>query len=383
MDPVWFLSAVGGGPLERLAASLRTGGQDARLVHLLDGAEWRRLMAAGSLGRAWARLRVMCIFPLYALGVLARGRGKVAVVSTNPFFLPLFLSATRWIHRKRVVALVYDLYPDALEGVGIARPGGLASRIGAGGNRLLFRRSQGVVFIGRQMGEHARRRYGEPRRWTVLETGAEPGEFEGREGSNGDLGGLRKWCGDALLLAYVGNLGPLHDWETLAAGIEPLARGPSASRIRFLFAASGSGIERLRERLQGLGDTVRFVDQLPDLEWAAVMRRVDVALVTLRSAAHRTSVPSKTFSAMAAGAAVLAVAPAESDLAEIVRSAACGLVVEPGDGPGFSGAVAGFLADPGSLAAYQAAATKAARERYGMAALARKWETFLEEVAAG
>jgi glycosyltransferase involved in cell wall biosynthesis len=106
---------------------------------------------------------------------------------------------------------------------------------------------------------------------------------------------------------------------------------------------------------------------------------MDVALVTLRNSARSTSVPSKTFSAMAAGAAVLAVAPSGSDLAETVRLASCGAVVDPGDGPGVARFVQTVLGDPGLLASYQAASTAAVRDRYGIPALARRWTAFLEE----
>jgi len=318
----------------------------------------------------------MVLYPLEAVWSLRRLGDGVAVVTTNPFYLPHLVAWTRWLHHKRVVALVYDLYPDALEGAGIAGAGGVLSRLAAASNRALFRRADGVVFIGDKMAAHARARYGEPRRWTVLETGADSREFAGA------TPGAAARPPVPVLFAYVGNLGLLHDWEGLADGLARLSRSPLAARARFLVAASGPGVAHLREACSGLGDLVQFREPMDDAEWAAEMARVDVALVTLRNEAKRTSIPSKTFSAMAAGSAILAIAPADSDLGEIVASQRCGLRVDPGDGAAVFEAAVTFLREPETLARCRAEALRAVAERYDLAALAVRWGQFLDGLEA-
>jgi glycosyltransferase involved in cell wall biosynthesis len=378
---VWLLASVGGGPLERLAQRLSEEGVDARLCYGIAATGWRRLMALGALGRMLARLRAMVLFPAQAiLTLMARGPGAV-VVSTNPFFLPHLITATRFLHRKRVVALVYDLYPDALEGGGVVVRDGVVARIATAMNRALFRRADGVVFIGAKMAAHARARYGDPRRWTILETGADLREFASPRPAAEDAA-LDAWRRDAVLFAYVGNMGVLHDWETLARGIALVAASPIASRVRFLVAGSGANLSRLRDACRQHDDgLVRFRGPLEDEEWARLMPAVDVALVTLKAEANRTSIPSKTFSAMAAGAAILAVVPRDSDVGDVVEVHRCGLRVDPGDPGAFLAAAERFVGRTHDLEGFKRAGTQAVRDHYDMSALAPRWMRFIDEAS--
>ena len=61
------------------------------------------------------------------------------------------------------------------------------------------------------------------------------------------------------------------------------------------------------------------------------MLRAQVALVTIAPGAERVVMPSKTYSALVAGQAILAICRRESDLADLVRQHDCGWVVEPGN----------------------------------------------------
>lgn len=378
---VWLLASVGGGPLERLAQRLSEDGVDARLCYGIAATAWRRLMALGALGRLVARLRAMVLYPAQAiLALMGQGPGAV-VVSTNPFFLPHLITATRFLHRKRVVALVYDLYPDALEGGGLVVRDGAVARVATAMNRALFRRADGVAFIGAKMAAHARARYGDPRRWTILETGADLREFAPPRPAVEDAA-PDAWRRDAVLFAYVGNMGLLHDWETLARGIALVAASPIASRVRFLVAGSGANLSPLRDACRQYDGLVRFRGPLDDEEWARLMPTVDVALVTLKPEANRTSIPSKTFSAMAAGAAILAVAPRDSDVGDIVEAHQCGLRVDPGDPGAFLAAAERFVGRTRDLEGFKRAGTQAVRDHYDMSALAPRWMRFIDEASA-
>lgn len=375
-----LFSCVGGGPMERLARAMGEGG---RVVAELSDQAWRDRMAAGRGGRLRARLRSMLVYPVRAVLETARlPSGAVAVPTTNPFFLPMVLVATRPLHRRRVVPLVYDLYPDALEASGVAAKDGVLSRLARRANRFWFRRADGLVFIGEKMAEHARDRYGEPRAAAVIETGADSAEFAGDGVRNGAAETeLEAWCAGKIVAAYVGNMGAMHEWETLAEALPRVLAEPSAARLAVVIAASGPGVERLRERWRDLpADRVRFEKPLPNLPWARLLVRSELALVTLRREANRTSIPSKTFSAMAAGAAVVAVSPRDSDLGLTIERHRCGVLVEPGDVDGLVRALVRLASDDAARAALRRTAHAAAVGHYDMPALARRWKTFMESL---
>ncbi len=379
------MSSVGGGPMERLARKLQDCRIPARIVNGQSPERWRALMASGTAGRMRARIGAMIAFPLRALSDSILRRGSVLIPTTNPFFLPALLVATRPLHRQPVVPLIYDLYPDALEAGGMVGDRGVVVRLGMAANRFLFRAADGVVFIGKRMAEHARARYGEPRRWTVLETGADLGEFGDEAGqsslADSDLG---RWCEGKLILGYVGNLGIVHDWRTFAE-LVPILLETTHVPVGVVVAASGPGVEFLREAWARLPDAqVRFVRPLEDREWARLLRRIDLSIVTLRAEARQTSIPSKTFSAMAAGSAIAAIAPEDSDVADVVGRHGCGLVLPPGDPEGAARAIGALVSNPVRLGEMRAAARRAVREEYDMSLLAERWSQFLApELARG
>jgi hypothetical protein len=62
------------------------------------------------------------------------------------------------------------------------------------------------------------------------------------------------------------------------------------------------------------------------------MLAADVGLITMIPGAEAAVMPSKAYSAMVAGQAILAVCPLDSDLADLVLSHDCGWVVVPDGG---------------------------------------------------
>jgi lipopolysaccharide/colanic/teichoic acid biosynthesis glycosyltransferase len=373
---ITVLSSVGGGPMVRLVDALRARGREADLAYRFEPSRWRELMAKGRLGRLRARAGAVLRFPVSALRRSLSRRAGILVPTTNPFFVPVLLVATKALHGRPVLPLLYDLYPETLEAAGALDPESLASRLGVAANRFLMRHADGVAFIGERMGAHARHRYGAPRRHATIETGASTRELAG-VGSDFTVAGD---LGDRVVASYVGNLGHMHDWETLAAGLAKLARS-DLDDVAVVIAASGPGVDHLRRELGDTDERIRFIPPLGDRAWRALLARTDVALVTLRDEARSASIPSKVFSAMAAGAAVLAVAPRESDLADVVSQAGCGAVVQPGNSIHFYDALSRMVRDRGYLAQLQQSAAGAARDRYDLDVLAERWEQLADRVA--
>lgn len=341
-----MFSSVGGGPLERMTRRMSGIGLDAKLCAALTPEAWRGLFRRGRGGRLFARALTFGAYPFEALAsaCLASLKAKplekpILVATTNPFFLPHFLVATKALHRCGVVALMYDMYPDALEAAGVDKK--WLSKLMTAANRWMLSRADGVVYLGEMMQASSEARYGaNPKTW-VIPNGADPEEFsESRVHADALDADLRAWMDGRVIFSYVGNMGLMHDVETLERAVPALLsrEGVDRSRIGFVIAASGPGEARLREAWTGLDDCVRFVGPQKDDAWAALLYRTDVALATLTEKAHATSAPSKIYSALAANCVPLVVAPDNSDLAALVCT--CGDVVAPGDVDGLVAAMA-------------------------------------------
>jgi glycosyltransferase involved in cell wall biosynthesis len=364
-----LVSSVGVGVLEALEwALVDRAGLLTRTTAAVSDADWRAARAAGRIAAVRARLRGL-LFPL-TVRLGRRGGGpRVVVATTNPFWLPTMM-ALRQV--RPLVVLVYDVYPDALA-VRWDLPRCLRWTVewvvGYG-----LRRADAVVVLGERIRATlvARHRLRGP--VAVIPTGADPGEFIDVPTSALPA----PVADDAVLIAYVGNTGSVHDGRTLGLALaEVLARRPEASAI---VATRG---DRADELLAPLGTAPRAALRatLDDDAFRATLARADVALVTLDEGAGVASLPSKVHPALAAGCAVLAVAPSDSDLADLVTASGAGLVVPPGDVPAATAALERLVADP-ALRARCAEAARRAAEDATPAVLAARWAEVLRPLLA-
>lgn len=374
-----FASSVGGGPLENLVRQLREDVVPAAHWYLLESRSWRAAMVHGGLLSTAVRVSVLAVFPVIAVARALLGPEQVVVTTTNPFILPWILTASRRLHRKKVIALFYDLYPEALIAAGTLNGSSLWAWAMAWVNRQVRLRADAVVDIGLRIQMSADARYGRNTIARVLETGG--GRIPAASGSLSPLAQrVHEWRRNRLLLAYLGNLGHVHDWATLAgAWSSECLQRRLGDQACLLIAASGAGAERLRAVLPE-GDRTMFVAPLVDDAWGEILREVDVSVVTLNAAARDACLPSKLFTSLEAGHAILAIAPPESDLARIVRETESGVVILPGKVDDAVAAIVRLATESGELARLRLK-SRAAGEGFGMANLARRWRDLILEVA--
>jgi glycosyltransferase involved in cell wall biosynthesis len=167
----------------------------------------------------------------------------------------------------------------------------------------------------------------------------------------------------------------MHDVETVATVL------PQALSRRFIwcFHAGGVGCRKLKERTAGL-PYVGFGAALDDSEWERTMLSASIALVTIARGGEKVVMPSKTYSALVAGQAILAICVRESDLADLVIEHDCGWVVEPGDIDGLTALLEHLAAHPDEILAKRRNAYRVGHEHYSMRPIAKQWMALFEEL---
>ena len=90
--------------------------------------------------------------------------------------------------------------------------------------------------------------------------------------------------------------------------------------------------------------------------------------------------PSKTYSAMMAGQAILAVAPEDSDLVDLIKTADCGWWVTPGNVEGFQKRLTLIQSDKKLLLEKRKNAFRVAHEQFGQGCLAKQWVEVFESL---
>lgn len=344
-------------------------------------------VARSGVARLWLRVRMYVFYPIQvAFFFLCSRKPGVAVVCTNTFFAPLLVSlmASR---RRPVVHLVYDLYPDVLIASGTLAEGSRSVRAMRWLAAQTFRRCAANVFLGQHLLEYAKRTYGMIPNATIITVGADGAPF--RTHFPGDTPEAVPWLNfsprkSIRSILYCGNFGLMHDYSTLAAVLhEERGRSPRSIPIVIKFHANGVGLYKLKKALSIPGDCtemqlpsgigLKFFGNLPEDEWVEVMKASDVALVTMSPGAENVVMPSKTYSAMVAGQAILAICPLVSDLSDTVRKHDCGWIVAPGDVNRLRAVLDEIVNDHSLLRRRRINSYRAGHEHYDTVAISKQW----------
>jgi hypothetical protein len=369
--PVWFCTNVGGGVFgEGQTAAWRSLGIDARLHHSVNvNTYWESKTAL--FARLKLRWDMYASYPLKLRSeVLSAKPSDIFVAVTNPFFLPALAARSGKRSGARIIQLVYDLYPDALIFGGGWTEGNPLAQFAAKTTRLAVEECAATVYLGERIRRYAEGRYGVAPRTEVIAVGADAAIFHGYEPE------IRKT--KAIRCLYSGHMGRLHDWRTLG---DALSGGiPDGTIIEI--ASDGQGTLELKRRLSAI--SAQNPAQLliggtrGNAEWKTAMLAADIALVTMRKGAEKVVMPSKAYSAMAAGQAILAVCPRESDLADLISLHKCGWTVEPGDAAGLLSKLQGLPAIKDEILEKRRNAWRAAQDCYSMEVTGRQWLRLFE-----
>lgn len=309
-----------------------------------------------------------------SLRVLRDPRRTPLLVVTNPPFLAA-AGLLAWVLRRRpYIFLVFDVYPDVAFAAGLIRRDGLVSRLWDVVNRFLYGGARAVVVLGRCMAEVVRsaRKLGprHPERLHVIHVWCDDRRIHPRPRQQSPL--LARWAlEDKFVVQYSGNMGRLHDMQTILEG----ARRLSAHQdIHFQFIGRGQkrGAMEAYVREHGLLNC-SFHDYLPRDLLGLSLAVADVGVLSLARGQSGLAVPSKLFATMAAGRPAIAVIEEESEAARVISEEGCGCVVAPGDAAGFAGAVLALKEDPALCKAMGERAARALRSRYSLRAAAERY----------
>ena len=96
-------------------------------------------------------------------------------------------------------------------------------------------------------------------------------------------------------------------------------------------------------------ENVIFGDYQPSERLAEVLATADIHVVLLKKGLGKVSVPSKTYSIMASGRAVVAAIDPGTEVVRLIEGAQCGVAVAPDDPAALIGALRTMLDDPSQI----------------------------------
>jgi glycosyltransferase involved in cell wall biosynthesis len=329
------------------------------------------------LGRralSWGR------YLLGAAGALAARGGPARVLAVgNPPLLPHLAWVMGRLRRVRYALIIWDIFPDHLVEMGWLGGSNPVVKAWAGLNRRALLGAEVVITLSEGMAETIRRGLGEGAaacRIDVIPSWADTDLVRPLEKSSNAFA-ISQDQTDKTTVMYAGNMGASHDLATIVAAAADLR---DDERLRFMFVGGGFGREKLEKSAAAIGlGNVTFSDWVPWADVPVMLAAADIAVVAQTSRNADLSLPSKTYNAMAAGSAILAITPAGSDLARLVRDHGAGEVCDPGDVAGAVRAIRRLADDPARLRGARESARASAEAHFSAPVIHARYADVLGE----
>jgi glycosyltransferase involved in cell wall biosynthesis len=248
-------------------------------------------------------------FYLSAFFAMLRERNAVLIAMTDP---PL-ISVVARMASPRVVNWVQDLFPEVAESLGIRAP-----RILRHLRDWSLRRARRNVVLGDLMAARV------------------PNAVVIHNWADAALQPMPRAGDDAFLVGYSGNLGRAHEFATILGAMRALAH------VRFVFTGGGAQFEAVKRAASA---NAEFRSYVPRERLSESLSSVDAHLVSLQPTLEGLIVPSKFYGILAVARPVIFIGARDGELARIIETHRCGVVVEPGDVEGLTRAIAALADD--------------------------------------
>jgi glycosyltransferase involved in cell wall biosynthesis len=361
----FFYSASGARFFERLTSELERAGHEVRIINVISDQDYRATRS--KLRHLWVRWLIYGWYPLKVGLYLIRTPFKpktIRIAVTTPFYIPTLVELLSRIRQVPTICLLYDVFPDALVVAGKMHGRGFLFKILAAVTRYNIRHCSLTVYAGKHLMDYAELTYGPSKMSTILPVGSDGSAFEKQPSFIGNS--------DMIRILYAGTMGHMHDTETISRVLTSIL----PRNVEFAFHSSGVKYKQLQNcvlsRFKDDKRQVAFSGPLLDTAWRLAMEEAHIAIVTMAPGSENVIFPSKTYSALMAGQAILGICPKRSDLATLIQTYDCGWVIEPGDVKGLRSTLFDIAEDRTRVDAKRKNAYSAGHRYFDMSTVARQ-----------
>ncbi len=314
-------------------------------------------------------------FSIMGAALAARGPKVDGVLAVSP---PLTLGVTGLaIARARGGKLVFniqDVYPDVAVDLGVLSEGPLL-RATRRLERFCYDNADAVTVLSEELQDNVRAKTAEPEKVRVIPnfvdtTAIAPAPHENDYRRHFGLTGK-------TVVMYAGNVGLSQSLDTVLETAGALAYERD---LIFVINGQGAGRPELERKARGLTN-VRFVNMQPLERLPEVLAAADVHLVPLKKGLARSSVPSKTYSILAAGRPLIAGVDPGTEVARLVERSGAGIAVPPEDAEALTKAVRQLLQSPQDRLAMGDAGRSFVERWASPAAVAESYAELFEELS--
>ena len=308
-------------------------------------------------------------------GIVALRGGRVdGVLAMSP---PLTLGLTGWLvarfRRARYVFNIQDVYPDVAVELGVLGSKRLI-RLATWLERFCYDRADAVTVLSDDLRDNVAGKTRRPGKVRVIPNFVDTAWIRPapRENAYRHEFGLE----GKFVVMYAGNVGFSQSLDLVIDAAAAMAPDPD---VAFVINGGGAARSALEQQAAGLVN-VHFVDMQPKERLPEVLAAADVHLVPLKRGLARSSVPSKTYSILAAARPLVASVDPGTEVARLVAEAGAGVAVPPEDGEALTKAIAALAAAPEEAVRMGEAGRRFVEQWASPAAVAEAYERLFEEL---
>jgi len=276
-----------------------------------------------------------CTVMEYRLGIRETNIDVVYASSTPP--TQGMLSA--WVAQrlskkcKRKVPFVYnlqDIFPDSLVNAKMTKKGSLIWKIGRKIEDFTYRSADKIIVISEGFKRNIMEKGVPEDKIVVIPNWVDTGCVYPVDRKDNILFERYNLDRDKFYICYSGNIGHSQNLSLLLEAAKVLEK--DFSDIRFVLIGEGAAKAELEQSIkdEGIGNIILLPFQ-PYEEIAHVFSLGDAGLIISKPGTGGSSVPSKTWSIMAAERPVLASFDEDSELYKLVKRVDCGICVPAGE----------------------------------------------------
>jgi glycosyltransferase involved in cell wall biosynthesis len=266
-------------------------------------------------------------------------RCDVVLAMTDPPFEGIVGAIVALFKRKPYVYNIRDMYPDMAVGGSIVEPG-LLARVWEKLHRWALRRATRVIVLGEDMRARITAKGIDPTKIGIVRDGADIFAPDAPLPALDDEV-IRTIRGSfPFVLLHAGNLGFYGAWETLLKAATNL----EADGVGLVFVGEGAQREHV-EKLAENAKNVRFLPFFSSSKIASVLAAADAHVITVKRGLEGVVVPSKMYGILAAGKAIVAIAPEETDAASLGAKFGFAVSADPDNPESVTAAIRSLVKD--------------------------------------
>ncbi len=301
---------------------------------------------------------------LFAGGFWRRADGVLAM--SPPLTLGLIGWHTKLFRGGKLVFNIQDVFPDAAVETGAISN----QRVIAAASwleRVSYQRSDSVVLLSDDLANNVQQKLDQKfhKRIKVIPNFVDTQAIVPMS----PLTNYRRelGIGESLVVMYAGNVGFSQSLELMIEAARVLPN------IIFVINGEGSARKSLEAKAHALSN-VKFGDYQDASRLSEVLATGDLHVVPLRRGLGSVSVPSKTYSILAAGRPICAAIDLDTEVPRILAAANAGVCVEPDNQAAFVSAIAAMIGDRKSLEEMGASGRKWVEGHASPQSIAQRYE---------